>query len=93
MRAAIVRVLLWALSRLLPAEDDAVPPPTFTPEPAPVPARWWSTPTPAHVVERQRTLRGEDCRTVRPYVVAEETLQLRALSADHDPYAHRGTYA
>lgn len=43
--------------------------------PPPKPIRW-ETPVPPHVRERLAPLRGEDCATVRPYVLAETTLQL-----------------
>ncbi|MFE5901120.1 hypothetical protein ACFQ67_27400 [Streptomyces sp. NPDC056488] len=48
------------------------------PEPAPVDpwSRPWSTPTPEHVEARHTPQRGEDVGLVRPYVLADDTLDL-----------------
>ncbi|WP_186768199.1 hypothetical protein [Streptomyces qinzhouensis] len=37
----------------------------------------WTTPTPAHVLERQRPFNGEDIPLARPYAPLDTTLQLR----------------
>ncbi|MGW5675416.1 hypothetical protein ACWEV4_10070 [Streptomyces sp. NPDC003860] len=49
--------------------------------------RPWTTPTPPHVLERQRPLCAEDVALVRPYALLDDTLQLHVLtSAAHgDP--------
>ncbi|MEW2034929.1 hypothetical protein AB0901_31060 [Streptomyces roseifaciens] len=54
---------------------------TDAPAPAPVDpwSQPWTTPTPAHIIERHTPLRGEDVALARPYVLAEETLELRTV--------------
>ncbi|MGW4030927.1 hypothetical protein ACWEFL_16665 [Streptomyces sp. NPDC004838] len=39
----------------------------------------WTTPLPAHVLERLVPLRGEDIPLVRPYAPLDDTLRLRAV--------------
>ncbi|MEU5973881.1 hypothetical protein [Streptomyces sp. NPDC047315] len=41
----------------------------------------WTTPTPPHVLERQRPPRAEDVALVRPYALLDDTLQLHVLRA------------
>ncbi|MGW6457129.1 hypothetical protein ACWF94_14610 [Streptomyces sp. NPDC055078] len=86
MRDVIARVLLWALERVLPAEEKSVGRHRHAPPPA-APVEWWAdpwtepwtTPTPAHVIERHAPLRGEDSRLVRPYALLDDTLRLRTV--------------
>ncbi|MCM2389296.1 hypothetical protein [Streptomyces albipurpureus] len=70
----------WALGRNRADRPEVVPGPDHIEgcEPAVPPSRpiRWETPVPPHVRERLAPLRGEDSATVRPYVLAETTLQL-----------------
>lgn len=82
MRDPIVRALVWLLRLVLPARGrhsgPTAPP---NPEPAHV-SPWdtpWPTPTPKHVEELFRPLDGDDIRLVRPYALAEFTMELRVI--------------
>jgi hypothetical protein len=95
MRNAIARTLVRVLERLLPARGVHA----ASPEPAEIRAnpwaRPWTTPLPAHVIERHTPLRGEDIRLVRPYAPLDETLRLCVSALPRRPrrrlhYAPRG---
>ncbi len=116
MRDAIARALKWALRLLVPAGTRSQIRRTVAPPPGRHSARYrgpvqpavspwdrpWTTPTPEHVIERLMPLNGEEVALARPYVLAETTLQLRAVqherrtalslaldSIDH-PYTYPG---
>ncbi len=76
MRDSIARICGWVLSLLIPSTRRPKPgrhtaayladqPTPATPGPWGTP---WTTPTPAHVIQRHTPLRGEDVPLVRPYV-------------------------
>lgn len=114
MRDAIAHALKWALRLLVPVGTRTRIRRTIAPPPGrhsarhrgparPAVSPWnrpWTTPTPEHVIERLVPLRGEEVALARPYVLAEETLQLRvvqherrtALSLALDGIDHPYTY-
>lgn len=89
----LARALLWALSLLIPYRrpgrhsaahltDMAGELPPATPTAIPHRSPWlepWPTPTPAHIRELYEPLRGEDVALTRPYVLAENTANLRTV--------------
>lgn len=78
--STLVLVALRAMTPRRPGRHSAdflAEPPT--PEPATPVDPWsrpWSTPTPEHVEARHTPQRGEDVGLVRPYVLADDTLNL-----------------
>ncbi len=113
MRDRIAHALLWALRIMFPGVRTRIrliaAPGTGSrskkrPRPVQEPvspwSRPWTTPTPKHVTERHTPLHGEEVALARPYVLTEETLQLRtvqherrtALSLALDGVDHPYTY-
>lgn len=87
MRDVIARALSWVLSLFSPHRPGRHSVEFLaarTPEPADRDpwAEPWPTPTPDHVRALYTPLRGEDVALARPYVLAETTVQLRALTRE-----------
>ncbi|AZK94896.1 MULTISPECIES: hypothetical protein [Streptomyces] len=73
----IVQLIHRALKTLFPAHGRHRQTPAPTRMPLTLWMTPWTTPTPAHVLERQRPFNGEDIPLVRPYAPLDTTLQLR----------------
>ncbi|MEU7238464.1 hypothetical protein AB0A82_41710, partial [Streptomyces chrestomyceticus] len=76
MRDLTARALAWVLALFIPSarrpESGRHTAAYLADQPAPAdPGPWgapWTTPTPAHIIERHTPLCGEDVPLVRPYV-------------------------
>lgn len=111
MRDSIARALVRMLALFIPSVRRPEPgrhtAAYLADQPAPAdPGPWgipWTTPTPAHVIERHTPLRGEDVQLVRPYVAGFQPPQTKTewqverrraaafASAGYDyPYSYPG---
>ncbi|MGW6456664.1 hypothetical protein ACWF94_12200 [Streptomyces sp. NPDC055078] len=84
--------LIDALCRLINRRRTVAPAPVAEPdsEPGPDPEPpFWLTPTPRHVLERLAPLHGEDAALVRPYELAETTLQIPIVRERRQKAARR----